>query len=50
VVATQTVAARFVVVDAIDEAAQGFYEHHGFKRVPADLRLVQKVSAIANSV
>jgi GNAT superfamily N-acetyltransferase len=45
--ATETVAARFVVVDAIDEHAAAFYEHHGFRRVPGTLRLVQKVSDIA---
>lgn len=45
--ATQIVAARFVVVDALDEAAHGFYEHHGFKAIPDSMRLVQKVSDIA---
>jgi GNAT superfamily N-acetyltransferase len=45
--ATETVAARFVVVDAIDEHAAAFYEHHGFRRIPGTLRLVQKVSDIA---
>ena len=44
--ATETVAARFVVVDAIDERAASFYEHHGFQRIPKSLRLVQKVSDI----
>jgi GNAT superfamily N-acetyltransferase len=47
VVATQTVAARIVVVDALHERAAAFYEHHGFKRVPGTLRLVQKVSDVA---
>jgi GNAT superfamily N-acetyltransferase len=47
VVATKTVAARFVVVDAIDDAAEGFYQHHGFKPVPGTLRLVQKVNDVA---
>lgn len=47
VVATQTVAARFVVVDALHERAAAFYEHHGFRRIPGTLRLVQKVSDIA---
>jgi GNAT superfamily N-acetyltransferase len=47
VVATQTVAARFVVVDAQHERAAAFYEHHGFRRIPGTLRLVQKVSDIA---
>jgi GNAT superfamily N-acetyltransferase len=45
--ASQTVAARLVVVDAIDEHAAAFYEHHGFRRMPGTLRLVQKVSDIA---
>jgi GNAT superfamily N-acetyltransferase len=44
---TETVAARFVVVDAIDERAANFYEHHGFRRIPETLRLVQKVADIA---
>jgi GNAT superfamily N-acetyltransferase len=47
VVATQTVAARFVVVDALDEAARRFYEHHGFRVIPDTLRLVQKISDVA---
>jgi GNAT superfamily N-acetyltransferase len=47
VVATNTVAARFVVVDAIDEAAHRFYEHHGFRSIPGTLRPVQKVSDVA---
>lgn len=47
IVATETVAARFVVVDAIDEGAADFYAHHGFRRIPGSLRLVQKVADIA---
>lgn len=47
VVATDIVAARFVVVDALHEKAAGFYQHHGFRRIPDTLRLVQKVSDIA---
>jgi len=50
VAATRTVAARFVVVDAVDEAAVGFYEHHGFRRIPGTLRLVQKASDVAASM
>jgi GNAT superfamily N-acetyltransferase len=50
VLATQTVAARFVVVDALHERAAGFYEHHGFRRIPGTLRLLQKVSDIAAAV
>lgn len=49
-IATQTVAARFVVVDARHENAVGFYEHHGFKRIPGTLRLVQKLSDVAKSL
>jgi len=45
--ATGTVAARFVVVDAIDENAPRFYEHHGFRQIPGTRRLVQKVSDVA---
>jgi GNAT superfamily N-acetyltransferase len=47
IAATETVAARFVVVDAIDEDAGSFYEHHGFRPIPGTLRFVQKVSDIA---
>jgi hypothetical protein len=47
VVATDIVAARFVVVDALHEKAAGFYQHHGFRRIPDTLRLIQKVSDIA---
>jgi GNAT superfamily N-acetyltransferase len=44
--AVQTVAARFVLVDSIDEEAAGFYEYFGFKRIPGDTRLYRKVSDI----
>ncbi len=47
--ATRTVAARFVVVDAIDETAAAFYARHGFRGIPNTLRLVQKVSDIEAS-
>ncbi|GID45734.1 N-acetyltransferase GCN5 [Actinoplanes capillaceus] len=47
VIATQTVAARFVVVDAIDEVAHAFYIHHGFRDIPGTMRLIQKISDIA---
>jgi GNAT superfamily N-acetyltransferase len=47
VAATKVVAARFVVVDAIDDPAASFYERHGFRRIPTTNRLVQKVSDIA---
>lgn len=45
--ATRTIAARFVVVDAIDDAAVAFYQHHGFRRIPGTHRLVQKLSDVA---
>jgi predicted GNAT family N-acyltransferase len=35
-----TVGASMVVVDALDEAAAGFYAAHGFVRLPDSLRLV----------
>jgi GNAT superfamily N-acetyltransferase len=44
---TETIAARFVVVDAIDEDAARFYEHHGYRPIPGTLRLVQKISDVA---
>ena len=46
VAATETVAARFVVVDAIDDAAAAFYAHHGFRQVPETRRLVQKITDV----
>lgn len=47
VAATDIVAARFVVVDALHEPAAAFYLHHGFRRIPGTLRLVQKISSVA---
>lgn len=47
VIATDIVAARFVVVDALHETAASLYHHHGFRRIPDSLRLIQKVSDIA---
>jgi hypothetical protein len=44
--ASQHASARLVVVDAIDETASSFYEHHGFRRIPNTGRLVQKMSDI----
>jgi GNAT superfamily N-acetyltransferase len=46
VAATELVAARFVVVDALHEDAATFYEHHGFHRIADTLRLVQKISSV----
>lgn len=47
VAATQDLAARYVVVDALHERAASFYQAHGFVRVPGALRLVRKVSDVA---
>jgi GNAT superfamily N-acetyltransferase len=48
VAASLNVACRFVVVDATDADAAGFYQAHGFTPVPGDaLRLVRKISDIA---
>jgi GNAT superfamily N-acetyltransferase len=47
VAATRTLAARYVVVDAIDSGAAEFYEHHGFVRLPDSMRLVRKLADIA---
>jgi GNAT superfamily N-acetyltransferase len=42
------VGVRFVVVDAIDDQAAGFFGAHGFKPIPNDPhRLVRKASSIA---
>jgi GNAT superfamily N-acetyltransferase len=48
--ATRTVAARFLVVDAIDESAMGYYVRHGFRPIPGTMRLVQKISDIEASL
>ena len=39
-VSAGTVGSSMVVVDALDEAAAGFYAAHGFVRLPNSLRLV----------
>ncbi|MEU8136516.1 hypothetical protein [Streptodolium elevatio] len=44
--AVALVAARFVLVDAIDEDAATYYEKYGFKRIPGDTRLYRKVNDI----
>lgn len=46
VAAVQRVAARFVIVDAIDEKAASFYSRYGFERMPGETRLYRKISAI----
>jgi GNAT superfamily N-acetyltransferase len=50
VAATEMVAARFVVVDAVDDSAAGFYAHYGFQQIPGATRLVRKISDIALDV
>ena len=49
VAATGSVAARMLIVDAIDEEAATFYERHGFTRA-GPLRLCQKISDVAAAV
>lgn len=44
--ATQSVAARLVVVDALNDGVARFYESLGFRRIPGRLLLVQKLSDI----
>ncbi len=48
--ATEIVAARLVVVDAIDERANDFYVHHGYVSIPGTRRLVRKISEIAEDL
>jgi GNAT superfamily N-acetyltransferase len=48
--AVEIIGGRFIVVDAIDEDAIGFYEHHGFLRTPNNPnRLVIKASRVSVS-
>ncbi|MDR6969932.1 GNAT family N-acetyltransferase [Leifsonia shinshuensis] len=47
VAATQVVAARVVVVDALDADVARFYQRFGFTRVPEGLRLVRRISSVA---
>ena len=44
-----TVGSSMVVVDALDEAAAGFYAAHGFVRLPDSLRLVLPMRMTAGS-
>jgi predicted GNAT family N-acyltransferase len=46
VTASQQVGGRYVVVDAIDDDAEHFYQHFGFTATPRPARLVRKVSDI----
>lgn len=48
--ATRTVAARLVVVDALTEHVAQFYETLGFRRLPASLLLVQRISDIESAL
>lgn len=42
---------RVIVVDAVDDNARGFYEHFGFRAIPANPdRLVMKASTVAASL
>ena len=50
VAATDIVAARFVVVDAIDKHAGDFYSHYGFERIPDTHRLLRKINDLAEDV
>lgn len=49
--AARAAGGKLVVVDAIDDAAVAFYEHHDFEALAADpLRLVKKLSAVAKAL
>ncbi len=45
--ASRRAAARFIVVDAIDDAALRFYLRFGFRPCPGSRRLVRKTSEVA---
>jgi GNAT superfamily N-acetyltransferase len=47
VAAAEIVAARFVVVDAIDDYAAHFYNHYGYQPILDTQRLVRKLSDLA---
>ncbi len=44
---SRIVAARFVVVDAIDDNDAPFYSHYGYQPIPDTRRLVRKLSDLA---
>ena len=46
VAASQQAGGRYLVVDALDDNARQFCEHHGFTPAPRPDRLVRKVSDI----
>jgi GNAT superfamily N-acetyltransferase len=48
--ATDVVAARFVVVDAVSDDAASFYTHYGYRPIPGTRRLVRKISDIADDL
>lgn len=48
--ATDIVAARFVVVDAISDKAASFYTHYGYRPIPGTRRLIRKISDLANDL
>lgn len=51
VAAARQVGGKFVVVDAIDDAAVAFYEHHDFVAIPSSpRRLLSKLSTIARAL
>ncbi|MBJ7593740.1 MAG: GNAT family N-acetyltransferase [Candidatus Dormibacteraeota bacterium] len=50
VAAGAQVAARLVVVDALNDNAERFYAHFGFQRTPVARRMVLKMSTIADAL
>jgi GNAT superfamily N-acetyltransferase len=52
VAASDRIGGRYVIVDAIDDAAAEFYAHYGFQPCPGEdlRRLVRKVSDISRSL
>jgi predicted GNAT family N-acyltransferase len=47
--ATTTVAARYIVVDAINDKVMAFYARFGFKPTPVERRMVLRISEIATA-
>jgi GNAT superfamily N-acetyltransferase len=51
VTAARRAGGRVVLVDAIDDGARAFYEHHDFERLPGSThRLVMKLSSVAKAM
>lgn len=50
VAASYLAGARFVVVDALNDAAHHFYRHFGFSDTPITSRLIMKVSTIVDGL